>query len=82
MLLTGDEAFEEWLVAEVLVMFLQVFLTWGHQLDGGELKAALLESGDDVADESTLDTIRLDSDKAIRRISFTARIEKYFGGAT
>lgn len=81
MLLTGDEAFKEWLLAEVLIMFLKVLLAWGHQFNCSELEATLLKSGDDVADESTLDTIRLDGDKAIRKFSFTARGEEDLGGA-
>jgi hypothetical protein len=33
---------------------LEVLLGGGDELDGGELEAALLEAGDDVADQATL----------------------------
>ena len=35
-------------------MLLEVLLGGGDHLDGDELEAALLEAGDDVADEATL----------------------------
>lgn len=61
---TGDQALEERLGAQVLVVLLEVLLGWGDELDGSELEATLLKAGDDVADESTLDTIWLDGDEA------------------
>ena len=81
---TADETLEEGLVAQVLVMLLEMLLGCCHELDRNELVPvhrvssttvwkpvgsivnipALLETHDDLSDESTLDTIRLDSDKS------------------
>jgi hypothetical protein len=62
--LTGDEALEEGLLAEVGVVLLEVLLGSGDELDGDELVATLLEARDDITDESTLDTVWLDGDEA------------------
>lgn len=60
-----DETGEKWLRREVLVVLLQVSLARSAELKGGELVTLLLESGDDLSDESTLDTVWFDGD-AIR----------------
>jgi len=67
-----DESWEEWLGGEILVVLLEVLLSWGYELDGSELVATGLESGDDGANESTLDAIRLDSNEGLfgRHICF------------
>jgi len=66
---TGDQALEEGLVAQVLVVLLEVLLGGCDELDGGELVASPLEAADDLADEAALNTVRLDSDEAISSIS-------------
>ena len=38
-----------------------------NELEGDELEATLLEAADDVADESTLDTVGLDTNEARQR---------------
>lgn len=60
-----DETSEEWLRREVLVVLLKVCLSWSAELEGGELVTLLLESGDDLTDESTLDTVWLDSNESL-----------------
>lgn len=45
-------------------MSLKVLLGWGDKLDSSELEPTLLKARDDVANESTLDTVWLDSDEA------------------
>ena len=69
--LTGNQAFEEGLLGQVLIVLLEVLLGRRHQLDGSELVAmvlsahlntgapganrpSLLESLDDITDETTL----------------------------
>lgn len=54
MSLTGDEALEEALAGEVGVVLLEVLLAGRAQLHGNELEAAVLEAGDDGANETTL----------------------------
>ena len=44
-------------------MLLEVSATWGAELHGDELEALGLEAGDDLANESSLDTIGLDHDE-------------------
>lgn len=63
-LLTCDKALEEWLLGEILVVLLEVFLGGRDHLQSNELVSPLLESADDVADKATLDAIGLDSDEA------------------
>lgn len=46
-------------------MLLEVCLSWCAELEGGELVTLLLESGDDLTDESTLDTVWLDSNESL-----------------
>lgn len=50
-------------------MLLEVFLGGRNHLQGNELVSSLLEAADDVADESALDTIWLDSDEAEMEVS-------------
>lgn len=45
-------------------MLLEVLFAWADHLSGNHLVPSLLESGDDVADESSLDAIWLDCDEA------------------
>ena len=61
---TLNEASEEGLVLEVGIVGLEVVLAGGGELDGGKLVPALLKALDDGANESTLDTVGLDSDEA------------------
>merc|ERR1712076_6804 len=58
-----DEAGEEALAAQVGVVLLEVSLAGHAELQGGELVAASLESGDDVRHEAALDAVRLDSNE-------------------
>jgi len=58
-----DETREESLAGEVSVMLLHVGLSWGAELHGDELEALLLEALEDGANESSLDTVRLDHDE-------------------
>lgn len=51
---TGDEALEERLVGEILVVLLEVLLGGGGHLQGDELVATLLETLDDVANKAAL----------------------------
>jgi hypothetical protein len=50
-------------------VLLEVLLAGGGQLDGNKLEAAVLEAGDDGADQATLDAIRLDSNEAKVKVS-------------
>lgn len=60
-----DEASEEGLVLEVGIVLLEVLLAGGDELDGSKLVAAVLEAGDDGANESTLDAVGLDSNEGL-----------------
>lgn len=53
----GDKTGEEWLVGEVRVVLLEVLLAGGHELDGDELVATLLEASDDGTNKATLRTM-------------------------
>ena len=79
--LTGDEALEERLVREVLVVLLEVLLGGRDHLDGDELVTkdissrllilrvsvpSLLETADDIANKSTLQRDQLDSKCSVR----------------
>lgn len=55
-----DETRVEGLALEVLVVLLEVLLRGVDHLEGDELVAALLETLDDLTDESALDAVRLD----------------------
>ncbi|GMS99065.1 hypothetical protein PENTCL1PPCAC_21240, partial [Pristionchus entomophagus] len=59
----GDERGEEGLLLEVDVVLLKMSLGGSHLLEGDQLVAALLEALDDLADESTVDAVRLDHDE-------------------
>ena len=48
--------------ASAEVMLLHMLLTWHAELHGNKLESLLLETGDDWADESSLDTVWLDHD--------------------
>merc|ERR1719370_1087890 len=56
----GDEAAEESLARKVGVVLLQVLHGRLHHLHGHQLEALLLEAGDDLANKTTLDAVRLD----------------------
>ena len=58
---TGDQSGEERLFGEISVVLLEVSLAGAGELDGSKLESTLLEAGDDRADQSALDTIRLDA---------------------
>lgn len=51
---TGDQTGEEGLAGKVGVVLLEVLLAGSDELDGSELEAAVLEAGDDGANEATL----------------------------
>ena len=53
---TGDQTGEEGLASEISVVLLEVLLAGSAELDGSELEAAVLEAGDDGANEATLGT--------------------------
>ena len=63
-LLTCDKALEEWLLGQILVVLLEVFLGRGDHLQSNELVSSLLESTDNVADQAALDAVGLDGDEA------------------
>jgi hypothetical protein len=52
---TADETWEEWLCLQVFIVLLQVSLAGRDDLDGDELEATLLEAGDNVTNETTLE---------------------------
>lgn len=58
----SDHAREEGLVAEVLIVLLEMLLGWRDELGGDELEAALLEACGDLANKTTVNTIGLDHD--------------------
>ena len=58
-----DQCGEERLLLQVLVVDFEVSLSRGNQLGGNELVSALLEALGDLSDETTTDTIRLNSDE-------------------
>ncbi|GMT02925.1 hypothetical protein PENTCL1PPCAC_25098, partial [Pristionchus entomophagus] len=58
-----DEGGEEGLLLQIDVVLLKMGLGGGHLLKGDQLVAALLEALDDLADESTVDAVRLDHDE-------------------
>jgi len=57
-----DEAGEEGLASEVLVVPLEVFLGWSDHLEGDDLETPLFKARDDGPDKVALDAIRLDHD--------------------
>jgi hypothetical protein len=68
-----DEASEEGLGAEISIVLLEVLLAGADELEGNKLEAAVLEAGDDGANESTLDTIGLDGNEGLLGL-------RHFGG--
>ena len=46
-------------------MLLEVLLAGSDELQGDKLVATLLEAGNDIANEATLDAIRLDGNEAV-----------------
>ena len=58
-----DQAWEEFLLFQVFVVLLEVGFAWHAEFHGCELVASFLESSDDLVDESSLDTIWLDSNE-------------------
>jgi hypothetical protein len=61
---TCDEALEEWLLGQILVVLLEMFLGGRDHLQSNELVPSLLKSADNIADEAALDAIGLDCDEA------------------
>ena len=59
-----NETLEETLAGEVRVVLLEVGSTWSAKLHGDQLEALSLESLNDLSNESSLDTIRLDHDES------------------
>jgi len=57
------------LVLEINVVLLEMLFGSLHELHGDELEAALLESLDDIADESALNSIRLHHDESAFGVS-------------
>lgn len=57
-----DEASEERLAGEVLVVGLEELSAGLVQLESGELEALLLEAAEDLSDEAALHAVRLDHD--------------------
>jgi hypothetical protein len=54
---TGDQTGEEGLASEISVVLLEVLLAGSDELDSSELEAAVLEAGDDGANEATLGAV-------------------------
>ena len=57
-----DQAREEGLALEVLVVLFEVVLTGLDQLHGHKLIATILKALDDLTDQTALDAVRLDHD--------------------
>jgi len=60
-----NEASEEGLASEVLVVLLEVLLAGSGELDGDKLEATVLEARQDGANQATLDAIGLDSNEGL-----------------
>ena len=58
-----DEGWEETFVGEISIMFLEEFFRRGHLFEGQEEVSSFFEAGNDLANESPLNAIRLDHDK-------------------
>jgi len=61
----ANETGEEWLCLQIFIMLLEMLLGGGDDFDSGELEALLLEAGDDVSNEATLDAIWLDGNESL-----------------
>ncbi|EEQ37008.1 conserved hypothetical protein [Clavispora lusitaniae ATCC 42720] len=59
-----QQAWEEWLLLQVLVVVSQQFFGWLAQLDADQLEASVFESRQDGGNQSSLDTIWLDSNES------------------
>jgi hypothetical protein len=59
----GNKAAEERALLVLLVVLLGELLARGDHLKGNQLEATLLEPADDLGDEATLDTVRLNTRK-------------------
>ena len=59
-------------------MLLEVSAAWGGELHGDELEALGLEAGNNLANESSLDTIGLDHDKGFFFLPEFFRVKPYF----
>ena len=57
-----NESLEEWLWAQVSVVLLELLFSWLSKLHGNELESLSLESGDNLSDEASLDSVWLDHD--------------------
>lgn len=60
----GQQAWEEWLGLQVVVVVSQQGLRWLAQLDSDQFETSVLESAQDGGDETSLDTVWLDSDES------------------
>ena len=60
-----DETGEEWLVREIGIVLLEVLLAWRDELESCDFVSLGLEAGDDLTDESTLDTVGLDGNEGL-----------------
>ena len=58
-----DETAEEALGGQIGVVLLEVGTAWGADLHGAKLESLVLEAGDDLTNESSLDAIGLDHDE-------------------
>ena len=74
----GDQSTEETLAGEVGVVLLQVFHGGLHHLHGDQLETLLLKARDNLANQATLDAVRLDHDEGSlsghgKELGFSAR---------
>lgn len=60
----GQKSREERLLGEISVVLLELVLSRLGHLEANQLEALLLESGDDLSDQTSLDAIRLDHDES------------------
>ena len=58
-----DERWEETLGGKISVVSLELGLSWSALLHGNELESFSLKSGNDLSNESSLDTVWLDHDE-------------------
>jgi hypothetical protein len=71
-----DEAGEELLCLEVVVVSLHVGLAGGGKLHGHELETFSLEALDDLADQTTLDAVGLDHDVGALVVGHVSKLEE------
>lgn len=60
-----EQAGEERLGLQVLVVLTEELLRGREHLEGDQLEATVLETAEDAADKATLDAVRLDHDEAL-----------------